>query len=283
MWKIGECLLRWGTLAYCSVFPAVSHSYNRYTYPCPVEQKYHENGPYQVTVHSIDDIHVFVPDSAHKAPLPTVVMVNGTGLKALHYHPVFEHLASWGFIVIGNDDSNAWNGRSALVSLDKALFQNSMVSSPLYQRIDLDRIGVVGHSQGAMGAINAATEDDRFKVLYAASCPQKSLAKKLGWSYSMKTISIPTMLVAGTGWIDRHISPLDSLLLLAEELPDTTPMLLGRLKGVEHRYVLHEGDAYMTAWLRHILTNDADAAAALTSDNPEILNNPRWQDVNIHI
>ena len=283
MWKIGERLLRWGTLAYCSVFPAVSRSYNRKRYPCPIEQKYHENGPYQVTVLSIDDIHVFVPDSAHNAPLPTVVMVNGTGLKALHYRPVFEHLASWGFIVIGNDDSNAWNGRSALVSLDKALFQNSMVSSPLYQRIDLDRIGVVGHSQGAMGAIIAATEDDRFKVLYAASCPQKSLAKKLGWSYSMKTISIPTMLVAGTEWIDRHISPLDSLLLLAEELPNTTPMLLGRLKGVEHRYVLHEGDAYMTAWLRHFLANDADAAAALASDNPEILNNPRWQNVNIHI
>ncbi len=283
LWRIGERLMRWGTLAYCSVFPAVSRSYNRNTYPCPVEQKYHENGPYQVTVHSIDDIHVFVPDSAHKAPLPTVVMVNGTGLKALHYHPVFEHLASWGFIVIGNDDSNAWNGLSALDSLDKALCQNSTEGSPLYQRIDLDRIGVVGHSQGAMGAINAATEDDRFKVLYAASCPQISLAKKLGWSYSMKTISIPTMLVAGTEWIDRHISPLDSLLLLAEELPDTTPMLLGRLKGVEHRYVLHEGDAYMTAWLRHFLTNEADAAAALTCDNPEILNNPRWQDVIIHI
>ena len=283
MWKIGERMMRWGTLAYCSVFPAVSRSYNRKRYPCPIEQKYHENGPYQVTVHSIDGIHVFLPDTVHKAPLPTLVMVNGTGLKALHYRPVFEHLASWGFVVIGNDDSNAWNGRSALVSLDKALFQNSMVSSPLYQRIDLDRIGVVGHSQGAMGAINAATEDDRFKVLYAASCPQKSLAKKLGWSYSMKTISIPTMLVAGTEWIDRHISPLDSLLLLAEELPDTTPMLLGRLKGVEHRYVLHEGDAYMTAWLRHFLANDADAAAALASDNPEILNNPRWQNVNIHI
>ena len=283
LWRIGERLMRWGTLAYCSVFPAVSRSYNRNTYPCPVEQKYHENGPYQVTVHSIDDIHVFVPDSAHSVPLPTVVMVNGTGLKALHYRPVFEHLASWGFVVIGNDDSNAWNGRSALVSLDKAIFQNSIVSSPLYQRIDLDRIGVVGHSQGAMGAINAATEDDRFKVLYAASCPQKSLAKKLDWSYSMKTISIPTMLVAGTEWIDRHISPLDSLLLLAEELPNTTPMLLGRLKGVEHRYVLHEGDAYMTAWLRHFLANDADAAAALASNNPEILNNPRWQDVIIHI
>jgi len=283
LWKIGERLLRWGTLAYCSVFPAVSRSYNSKTYPCPVEQKYHENGPYQVTVHSIDDIHVFVPDTIHNAPLPTVVMVNGTGLKALHYRPVFEHLASWGFVVIGNDDSNAWNGRSAIVSPEKALCQNSMENSPLYQRIDLHRIGVVGHSQGAMGAINAATEDDRFKVLYAASCPQKSLVKKLGWSYSMKTISIPTMLVAGTGWIDRRISPLESLLHLAEELPDTTPMSLGRLNGVEHRFVLHEGDAYMTAWLRCFFADDADAAAALISDNPEILNNPRWQDINIHI
>ena len=282
LWKIGERLLRWGTLAYCSVFPAVSRSYNSKTYPCPVEQKYHENGPYQVTVHSIDGIHVFLPDTVHKAPLPTVVMVNGTGLKALHYRPVFEHLASWGFIVIGNDDSNAWNGRSAVVSLDKALSQNSMESSPLYQRIDLDRIGVVGHSQGAMGAINAATEDDRFKVLYAASCPQKSLAKKLGWSYSMKTICIPTMLVAGTGWIDRRISPLESLLHLAEELPDTTPMLLGRLKGVEHRFVLHEGDAYMTAWLCHYLKDGADAAFAFSGDTTEAINNPRWQDVKMN-
>ena len=158
-----------------------------------------------------------------------------------------------------------------------------MENSPLYQRIDLHRIGVVGHSQGAMGAINAATEDDRFKVLYAASCPQKSLAKKLGWSYSMKTISIPTMLVAGTGWIDRHISPLESLLHLAEELPDTTPMLLGRLKGIEHRYVLHEGDAYMTAWLCHYLKDGADAACAFSGDTPEAINNPRWQDVRIKV
>ena len=147
----------------------------------------------------------------------------------------------------------------------------------------MNRIGIVGHSQGAMGAINAATEDSRFKVLYAASCPQKGLAKKLGWSYSMKTISVPTMLVAGTGWIDRRISPLSSLQDLADVLPDPTPMLLGRLGGVEHRFVLHEGDAYMTAWLRCFLADDVDAATALISDNPEIFNNPRWQDVRIRI
>ena len=283
VWKIGERLLRWGTLVYCSVFPAVSRSYNSKEYPCPVEQKYHENGPYQVAVYTIDGIHVFVPDTAQGTPQPTVVMVNGTGLKAWHYRPVFEHLASWGFIVIGNDDSNAWNGQSALTSLDMALYFSTLKGSPLYQRIDLERIGVVGHSQGAMGAINAASQDSRFKVLYAASCPQKSLAKKLGWHYSLSDICIPTMLAAGTRWIDRHISPLMSLQNLADELPDTTPLLLGRLSGIEHRYVLHEGDAYMTAWLRYHLADDADAATAFTGATPEILNNPRWHDVKMKL
>ena len=282
VWKIGERLMRWGTRVYCSMFPAVSRSYNSKRYPCPVEQKYHENGPYQVTVHSMDDIHVFVPDQAEGAPLPTVVMVNGTGLKAQDYRTVFEHLASWGFVVIGNDDCNAWNGRSALTSLDQALYHNAKPDSPLYQRIDIDRIGIVGHSQGAMGAINAANRDNRFRVLYAASCPQESLAKKLGWNCSLETIGIPTMLVAGTQWIDRHISPLTSLQNLATELPDSTPLLLGRLGSVEHRFVLHEGDAYMTAWLRHRLADDADAASAFTGDSPEILINPRWQDVIIN-
>ncbi len=283
LWSIGESLLRWGTLVYCSVFPAVSRSYNSKKYPCPVEQKYHENGPYQVTVHSMNGIHVFVPDTTQDTPLPTVVMVNGTGLKARHYRPVFKHLASWGFVVIGNDDNNAWNGLSALTSLDKALHHNAKHGNPLYQCIDIDRIGIVGHSQGAMGAINAAKRDSRFKVLYAASCPQKSLAKRLGWKFTTKTISVPTMLVAGTRWIDRHISPLSSLLNLENELPETTPILLGRLSGVEHRYVLHEGDAYMTAWLRCFLADDAYAASAFTGDTPEFLNNPRWQDARIGI
>ena len=74
-----------------------------------------------------------------------------------------------------------------------------------------------------------------------------------------------------------------SLQNLADELPETTPLLLGRLSGIEHRFVLHEGDAYMTAWLRHHLADDADAASAFTSDHPEIHNNPRWQDVKMKL
>ena len=121
LWRIGERLLRWGTRAHCMVVPSVYHSYNRKQYACPIEQKYHVNGTYTVTYHAIDGTHAFIPDVAQEQTFPLVVMVNGTGLKALDYAPVFEHLASWGFIVVGNDDYSAWDGRSACASLDIAL------------------------------------------------------------------------------------------------------------------------------------------------------------------
>ena len=281
LWRIGERLLRWGTRAHCTVMPSVYPSYNRNQYSCPIEQKYHVSGPYAVTYHAIDGTHAFIPDVAQEQSFPLVVMVNGTGLKALDYAPVFEHLASWGFIVIGNDDPSAWNGHSALASLDIALQHNEDKSSPLYHRIDLQRIGVAGHSQGAIGAINVASADERIKVLYAASCPQANLARRLRWTYSLEDIHVPTMLSAGTWWIERQISPLDSLESLAGDLPASTPMLMGRINGIEHRYVLHQGDAYMTAWLRYWLANDTLAAPAFLGTAPEILNNPRWIDVKI--
>ena len=281
LWRIGERLLRWGTRVHCMVLPSVYPSYNRKQYACPVEQKYHANGPNAVTTQTIEGTHVFIPDGPQEQTFPLVVMVNGTGLKALDYTPVFKHLASWGFIVIGNDDTSAWDGRSALASLDIALHHNDDSNSPLFHRIDPHRLGVVGHSQGAMGAINAASADERFRVLYAASCPQANLARRLRWRYSMSGIHVPTMLTAGTWWIERQISPLASLERLAKELPPSTPMLMGRLKGIEHRYVLHQGDAYMTAWLRYWLTNDALAAPAFWGQSLEILHNSRWQDVKI--
>lgn len=281
LWRIGERLLRWGTRAHCMVLPSVYRSYNRKPYPCPVEQKYHANGPYAVTRHTIEGTHAFIPDAAQEQTFPLVVMVNGTGLKALDYTPLFEHLASWGFIVIGNDDTSAWDGRSVLASLNLALSLNDDRNSPLFHRIDHDRMGVVGNSQGAIGAINAASADDRFRVLYAASCPQAGLARRLRWTYHLGNIHVPTMLTAGTWWIERQISPLASLERIAAELPASTPMLMGRLQGIEHRYVLHQGDAYMTAWLRYWLANDALAAPAFWGAAPEILNNPRWLDVKI--
>ena len=82
-------------------------------------------------------------------------MVNGTGVAASKYKPVFDHLASWGFIVIGNEDESAGGGASAAASLDYILTLNSDSNSKFSGKIDVDNIGIGGHSQGGLGAINA--------------------------------------------------------------------------------------------------------------------------------
>lgn len=281
MIRFGESLLRWGTLAYCSMFPAVRQSYNHKFYPSPVEQKYHANGYCAVRYIKENGVHVFLPEGTGKMPM--IVMVNGTGLKALHYRPVFEHLASWGFIVVGNDDSNAWSGDSALQSLEVALAMGQTPCHDLYKRIDTGRLGVAGHSQGSLGAINAASRDCRFKVLYAASVPKQSLVQNLQWKCEFENINIPTLLVAGAKCIDRLISPLASMHSLRDKIGTNSPIVVSRLTGVEHRFVLHEGDAYMTAWLRYWLYGDQYAHTAFFSPKAELFQNPRWQDVSVKL
>lgn len=60
---------------------------------------------------------------------PVVLFVNGTGVSASRYKPVFEHLASWGFIAIGNEDPSTWEGKKADATLTWLLTANKDESS----------------------------------------------------------------------------------------------------------------------------------------------------------
>ena len=65
---------------------------------------------------------------------PVVVMANGTGVPYRKYEEIFEHLASWGFAVIGNDDMESWNGYSSSKSLEVLLNLNETENSVFYKK-----------------------------------------------------------------------------------------------------------------------------------------------------
>ena len=71
---------------------------------------------------------------------------------------MFEHFASRSFIVIGNEEDYSWNGFASDMSLNDLLKRNDDKKSILYQKIDTDNIGSLGHSQGGVGAINTVTD-----------------------------------------------------------------------------------------------------------------------------
>lgn len=90
--------------------------------------------------------------------LPVVVFVNGTGVKGSKYPALQKHLASWGFITIATEEEYAWSGFSAEMSVRYLAllnqYQEEGKENVFYHKIDMDKIGITGHSQGGIGVIN---------------------------------------------------------------------------------------------------------------------------------
>lgn len=264
-----------------------------------IETKYTALGPHAAELLELDAADdmcvkytVYYPsDGNHGETYPLIVMVNGTGIKASSYQEVLKHLASWGFIVFGNEDENSWSGASTAKTLDDALAQNENADSPLYKRIDTEHIGVGGHSQGGVGTINAVTAQDNgnlYKAMWTASTTFHDLSVLLQWPYDVSKVTIPYMMVAGTkasdagdGKDNAGIAPLSSLNENFDAISGEVPKVMAREKNMDHGDMLRYADGYMVAWFMYWLQNDEEAGTAFFGENAEILTNPNWQDVRV--
>lgn len=269
-----------------------------------IEKEYTAMGPMKVSSAAYDakdttfqKFEIWYPSDMEEGPgiFPVVIMANGTGVKASAYQEVFRHLASWGFIVAGNEDESSWDGNSSAATLDFLLQMNEDIHSIFYQHVDTDHIGIAGHSQGGVGAINAVTNQDNgklYKAMWTASTTHIVLATALGWPYDVSKVSIPYMMVAGTGAADGGdgvegsssvgIAPLFSLQENFNAIPDTVTKVMAREKDMDHGDMLRYADGYMTAWFLYYLKGYTDAGTAFFGENAEILSNNNWQDVVIN-
>ncbi len=297
-----------GCTALFAIADHQNKNYWKYATPAgEIEKKYTAMGEFEVSYKEFEaktdtykKYEIWYPtemkDTDTKYPL--VIMANGTGVKASQYKEVFKHLASWGFIVVGNEDDNSRTGASSAETLDFMLAQNEDSSSEFYGKIDVDNIGIAGHSQGGVGAINAVTNQEngnRYKAIWAASTTSLFFAREevLGadWEYSVSTLTIPTFMVAGTGSMDagtatditategQGICPIWSMTENYNAIPDGTPKVMARLIGKDHGDMLRYADGYMTAWFMYYLKGDEYAGGAFFGDNAEISTNTNWQDV----
>ncbi len=178
-----------------------NHYYNYLETEKNLEKKYSQLGKNEVSFKSFDanndvfkEYEIWYPTDleSSKDKYPLVVVANGTGITASKYKGFFKHLASWGFVVIRNEDKNSRSGESSSKSLDYVLSLNEDKNSILYNKIDTDNIGISGHSQGGVGAINAVNNWDNgnlYKAMYTASTtsPFWIQESQLGteWSYDV--------------------------------------------------------------------------------------------------
>ncbi len=213
---------------------------------------------------------------------PVVLFVNGTGVGASRYAPVFQHMASWGFIAVGNEDPSSWEGKKADATLAWLLAENENKDSVLYGKADLENIGVIGHSQGGVGVyntINTTEHKDLYKCAVALSPTQEEVAEQvLQIPYDPSKTSIPVLMLCGTE--NDVISP-DNMEKSYAKV--TAPKAMAVRIGANHGEMLYTADGYVTAWLMWQLQGDTYAAKAFTGETPELLTNPLYQNQQIEI
>jgi len=274
--------------------------FTEFSSSAPLELKYSQLGEYEVsTLDDPSDNEVIKkvrfwypsePESSDKK-VPVIVVVNASGTPAFKYEPWFKRLASWGFIVVGNEDPQAGTGETTSIMLDYLLHLPQ--GHQLYGRLDKDNIGIVGFSQGGAGALAAVTMYENgtaYKTIFTGSAAYPFLAGNMGWKYDVSKIRIPYFMTAGTGETDDKgvpditreyagVAPLASLIENYEAISDDVLKVRARATGAEHEEMLARSDGYMTAWMLWQLFGDEEAGTVFIGENAEILHNNNWQDV----
>ena len=278
--------------------PAVAKDYSKTVKTGgELEARYLQMGSYEVSNLKMDVMENFkcyeiwypTEITSTDRKYPVVIFANGTGVKASAYSPVLEHLASWGFVVIGTEEEYSWNGFSCEMCLRLLLKVNEIEdypiaeTNPFYGKIDLENVGLSGHSQGGVGVINAATDTTHkhmYKTIFAASPANMALAHNLEWDYDVTRIEIPVFLVSSTGDADENlVVNLEGLREIYEAIPSDTKLMLRR-NDADHGDMLSFVDGYMTAWFLWQLQGVETAARAFIGDEAEILSNSLYQDID---
>lgn len=212
---------------------------------------------------------------------PIVVFANGTGIYASKYKALFRHLASWGFIVLGNEDPSTVTGASAEATLVWLLEQNEDPDSVFYRKADTEHIGISGHSQGGVAVFNAVSEQphgDLYTCAVSLSPTEWALAMAIGLNYDPGKMSVPTLVLASAE--NDVISP-EGVKGLFDTIPADTVTALRF--GMDHGKMLYSGDGYVTAWFMWQLRGDQEAARVFIGEDPELMRNERYGDRHIRI
>jgi hypothetical protein len=269
---------------------------------------YSQKGPYMVTKTSVDlasylsgqatptTYAIFTPSPLNAAcPAPVVAWGNGTGVTGsstttpagactgtnpidclsgtYDFFNVFA--ASWGIVVIASDNSNVGSGAYHKAGIDYMLAQNKDSSSPFYEKLS-GRVGVSGHSQGAIGA-TAATN------LIGAACQAEVCVA--GGGSPLKT----TAFLCLTGTADQLESSCKTTVQIAGP-----PSFLGDWDGGTHTgtetlagYTGGDKGTYAmmklyAAWFRCFLADDQVACKVFqggTPNNCGMCKDPGWADL----
>jgi pimeloyl-ACP methyl ester carboxylesterase len=269
----------------------------------PVQAAFTPAGPYATTTGTVTDAggtaiyDLFYP--ANYAALgfksPIVTWGNGTNGTPAQVSVLLRHLASYGFTVIASTLPNTGSGNEIDAAAHYLVTQNSAVGSVFRGHLNTGKVAAVGTSQGATGAVRAATHDPALiKTVMTFSLPDSKWAAPnpdcptaADCTANPAALTRPVFFISTHGFWDSIIAP--PATEKAFYLSTTVHAALGIIKNSDGRAADHTSIqnaasggnpggflGYATAWLEYQLRGSATAAGAFTGSHPELVSNSNW-------
>jgi pimeloyl-ACP methyl ester carboxylesterase len=220
---------------------------------------------------------------------------NGTGGSPAQVSVLLRHLASYGFTVIASTLPNTGSGREIDAAAHYLAAQNGVASSVFRGHLNVTEVAAVGTSQGATGAIRAATNDPALiktvmtfslpNAVWAAPNPDCPTAADC--TANPAALTRPVFFISTHGFWDSIIaSPATekSYFLSAPVHAALGIITSSDGKAADHASIADPASGgnpggflgYVTAWLEYQLRGNATAAGAFTGPHPELTANPNW-------
>ncbi len=260
-----------------------------------IEAHYAAKGPYTVEKKILYDesgkpSYIYYYPQTDAINIPIILMGNGSNSNPDKYIEIMTHFASHGYFVMDTYNEVTGTGEpivDTLLKLDEltegVTAKNSVGEREhIFRQLDRVHIGLVGHSQGSTGVINAHTnfeEGSRITTGISVSLP------KLSWCdpedvYDTSKVQVPWLIVTGT--LDSQISPESSCLEALEKMPEDVEGYFLNAEAQGHIAFEENGGKYrgaMTAWFAYRLKGDEKAKRLFYGEPPEIKGNPGWASV----
>jgi len=272
-----------------------------------VDATYHQQGPLKVSKRMGSDCcsstgdryDIWYPSNlgANGGHHPIITWGDGTFAHPYQYDYLLSHLASWGFVVIAPDQTNTGTGAQMVDAAKYLVRQNSDRKSIFYGRLDTHSIGAIGHSQGAMGSLNAlANSHGLIKTAVTVEMPSPGICQGLGVAVPGLSCKVPTRIPSGSvlliGGSSDPVTDQPTVHAYYDSLPPSIAKARAMLVGATHNDIQGQPGCtnfpctagvdgylgYLTAWFMDQLSGNARAHTAFVARTGELAHNPQWTD-----
>jgi len=269
----------------------------------PVQAAFTPPGPYATTTGTVTDASgaavydLFYPSDypALGFQSPIVTWGNGTGGSPAKVSVFLRHLASYGFTVVASTLPNTGSGNEIDAAAHYLVAQDSAPGSVFRGHLNVNEVAAVGTSQGATGAVRAATHDPALirtvmtfsepNPIWAAPNPDCPTAADC--TADPAALTVPVFFISTYGFWDSIIaSPATERgFFLSTSVHAALGIILDSDgKPADHVSIENAADGgnpggflgYATAWLEYQLRGNATAGAAFTGAHPELVANTDW-------